>query len=532
MLKTRQGTSKNCAKLQRYLRKDGRSLASDFSNVIGDPENWGREMDETRAFAGKDFGRRYYHFILSPDPKDDVDLQTMRDIALAWARENYPDRQWAIEYHDDNKSGVLHAHVVLNAYDCTTGRKVHRSDAKCRREARVLNRLKAERGLTVMPDVAEVERAAARERKLTGAELEMRSRGLVPYKDKLCDAIDRFAPLSADFAQFRSALATVGIEVYVNKRGQYVFVPPEHWHGYPCKDVKLGAAYARSRIVASFSPDLGRSLEVAPSLAKPDFRLPPNRLATYADVIEKRARGYRQIRVDRLASAVRTLRAEKVCSLADLDGRIAEASSSIAGAEASVAALEDAYAAVRASFADVETLARYEKVWSAYGDAPKRGKAEIEARYPDAVKACAEAQARLEDRGIETPEARARIEGLCYEGLSRVEAAKAGLGRAKETLGALRNARRTVEAANAYRRLDAGFRKPRAAQRTQRAAPARPRGEKPLPSLRREARVEGIGAGGDMRERKLALDLSRAEALARDEAARNETIERTNDKER
>lgn len=523
VLKTRQGKTKSCAKLQQYLREDGRSLAFDHSSVMGDPENWGQEMDEARTFAGKDFGRKYYHFILSPDPKDNAGLQTLRRVAVAWARENYPDRQWAIEYHDDNKSGVLHAHVVLNAYDCVTGAKVHRTDAKCRREARILNRLKAEAGLTFMPDVATIERA----RKLTGAELEMRSRGLVPYKDKLRAAIDRLAPLSADFAQFEGALAGMGIEVYVNKRGQCVYVPPEDWRGWPCKDVKLGASYTRAHLREVFAPDLGLALEAAPTLERPEFHLPAKRLGTYADAVESRARGFRQIRVDRLASAVRTLRSEHVTSLADLDIRIAQASESISVAKASTAALEDAYAAVSASFADIETLERYGKIWDEYTAALARNKADIESRYPEAVSACAEAQARLEDRGIETPEARARIEGLCYEGLSRVEHAKAALDSAYETLRSLKSARRTVEALNTYHGIDTSFRSPRKPLRE----PGRPDrlhvGPTELRSLRLERPSEN-----SLREQKRALDLSRASRQTMPEKSRTNVVEKTNEKER
>lgn len=514
MIKTCQSKSRGCASIQSYLRQHGRSLAFDFAACLGEPQDWGHEMDEARTFAGKDSGRRYYHFILSPDPRDHATLPVLRRIAVAWAEENYPGRQWAIEYHDDNKSGILHAHVVLNAFDCETGRKVHRTDAKCRREARSFNRLKAEAGLTPMADVAEI----SRPRRLTRAELDLRARGIVPYKDRLREAIGRAAALCGNFAQFQRVLSAQGIKAYLNARGQVVYVPPAAWGGHPCKDIKLGADYTYGALARAFAPDLGRQMECR--IDMPPFARPTPRRATYADLLAGRARGFRQARIDRLASALSTIRAQSVSCASDLDAKIAEAVSQIALAEESVANLNGAYAAVKASLEDAETLRRYERIWAEYESANKRGREQVARRYPEAVSACVAAARRLEDRGIEGEAARMRLTGLATEGLSRLELARVGLTGAKASLEALRAARRVVADIDARRAcgdaLRAGLRTGSThtpSLRAHRGAGATVLAEKPNTSRalreRQEARAAEAARGAEAPARETAREQAR-----------------------
>jgi hypothetical protein len=65
-------------------------------------------MDETRRAYRNDTpcgdrpARTYKHYVISPDPGDAVSLDGLRDLAVAWARDNFPDYEVAIVYHDDN----------------------------------------------------------------------------------------------------------------------------------------------------------------------------------------------------------------------------------------------------------------------------------------------------------------------------------------------------------------------------------------------------------------------------------------------
>lgn len=87
-------------------------------------------MDATRAAFGHDEpwrgmkARTFKHFVLSPDPGDNIDLESLREVASAWALRFFPDNQIAIVYHDDNQRGIPHAHIVVNSTNLMTGNRM------------------------------------------------------------------------------------------------------------------------------------------------------------------------------------------------------------------------------------------------------------------------------------------------------------------------------------------------------------------------------------------------------------------------
>lgn len=123
-----------CRSVYRYLTKDGQALAADYLNLDvperdGDGTfDWAAVMDATRERNGNGrawgghVARTYKHYVLSPDPRDSIDLKALRGLAVEWARRNFGDHEVAIVYHDDNARGIPHAHVVVNNTNLETGR--------------------------------------------------------------------------------------------------------------------------------------------------------------------------------------------------------------------------------------------------------------------------------------------------------------------------------------------------------------------------------------------------------------------------
>ncbi|WP_281702805.1 relaxase/mobilization nuclease domain-containing protein [Cryptobacterium curtum] len=126
-----------------YLQRNGRALAVDYLNLdapalqgnLGELPvyrdfDWSAAMDRTRRYYGTDSGwggkraRTFKHYIFSPDPSDDLDIQSLRRLATAWAKRCFPDHEVAIVYHDDNAANVLHAHVVVNNVNLATGKRL------------------------------------------------------------------------------------------------------------------------------------------------------------------------------------------------------------------------------------------------------------------------------------------------------------------------------------------------------------------------------------------------------------------------
>ena len=99
--------------VMRYLERGGRALARDFLNLAppvagegpGDlpehgPYDWAAAMDATRAAAGNDLpwrgraARTWKHYVISPDPRNGVSLDELRELATAWPGAGSPTARW------------------------------------------------------------------------------------------------------------------------------------------------------------------------------------------------------------------------------------------------------------------------------------------------------------------------------------------------------------------------------------------------------------------------------------------------------
>lgn len=147
ILKKLRSHEKSCKRIFEYLEHGGnpehRAIARDFNNFGCHKEledAWGETMDETRIAwdNNRDWGSRkavtYHHFIISPDPKDDIDIDTLRELAVTWTRKIFGFEEErgilgtyesAIIYHDDNKNHIPHAHIIVNNTDLDTGYRLN-----------------------------------------------------------------------------------------------------------------------------------------------------------------------------------------------------------------------------------------------------------------------------------------------------------------------------------------------------------------------------------------------------------------------
>lgn len=263
----------------RYLEREGRSKSFDCSPLFQTRKgSWASDFDLVRDAYGKDDGgRKYYHFVISPDPKDGVDLGLARRLAVEWAQARYPDGQWVVETHDDN--GIPHAHVVLNSVMPLTGKKVHMSNARSREDALELQRLCKHHGISAFDTfsieqtdegewvakdsvpVSDTERrrreAKERARARSRSQSWMREKGVHLWTDDMREAIETALDGCATWRAFERELAKAGYSMRVSKRGVLTFYPPEG-RGHPCKGYKLDDSFTVEGLKARLVPNLGR----------------------------------------------------------------------------------------------------------------------------------------------------------------------------------------------------------------------------------------------------------------------------------
>lgn len=271
--------------IRRYLEKGGRALARDLFNLsyderdagaLGDEAKeacaWDAEMDATRAAFGTDApwrgkpARTFKHFVLSPDPGDDIDLAALRELACSWALKHFGDHEIAIVYHDDNARGIPHAHIVVNNANLRTGYRMqtqHPEDLN-----RDLQDMARERGLSGLSnDRAPESPSKARGRAGAGgprsrrsvylgrAEKEIMRSGGYSWVGDIRARVALAKTTARDEAEFLGVLDALGVHVADNsakaRRDDWVFSLAEE----PSKKVsgeRLGFVYGKEMLRRRF----------------------------------------------------------------------------------------------------------------------------------------------------------------------------------------------------------------------------------------------------------------------------------------
>lgn len=272
--------------IKRYLEKDGRALAEDYLNL--NPQgisafDWSVAMDSTRRAFGNDLPwrglrvRTFKHYIVSPDPADDLDLDALRELSVAWAEENFADFEVAIIYHDDNANRVPHAHVVVNNTNLETSRRLQEPDPRALK--RSLQKLAADRGLRFMAEGDTASRRthpkapkgksgktphASRQREYSRkAEREIAAKGEYSWVSDIRRRVSIARNLAGDEAEFKQVLATLGIDVSANspkaERRDWVY----SFQDAPTRRIsgeRLGLSYGKEGMADAF----GRSSRSMP----------------------------------------------------------------------------------------------------------------------------------------------------------------------------------------------------------------------------------------------------------------------------
>ncbi len=298
VLKPISGHTKSVKAAIIYLTKKERALASDYVNC-SEVDRHGRpvwqQMDECRHALGCDTlvgshkrVRTYEHFVLSPDPRDKVDLATLRELATEWARTYFGSYQVAIYYHDDNGLHIPHAHLIVNNANLERPGRVS-TILTPKFEAEMfagLQRMAAERGLHAFTQkstsVNNAEWAKAdRARKERGTELPDRPKGTIQptYMTKRdrelegkgiswkADVRDRLActlRVSATEDEFLEACRALGLGVRRSATrkggGDWVYTHPgkETWE---VSGARLGRDWSRWGIQRRLASDRTRGVD-------------------------------------------------------------------------------------------------------------------------------------------------------------------------------------------------------------------------------------------------------------------------------
>lgn len=297
MLKTLARKFGGCKQIKDYLARNGRAMTFRSSSIDLDSAGWDEQMDATRQMFGKDTGRKYYHFVISPDPEDGLDAKAVDTLAYDWVRERYSGYQWVIDTHIDN--GIPHAHIVVNSVNPVDGRKIHLDDDDVQADAMELQRICRDYGYTAFdnfkftrdedgswyartprPDRRRevvLQEARPARRHVTDAQRRARYSGRKLWTDAMHDDIESALQGCRTWPALERRLAERGYRINVNRRGVLTFYPPED-KGHPVKGYKLDDSYTvdglRERLTVRLEGQRPNVRMCAEDLV-PDVVLPP-----------------------------------------------------------------------------------------------------------------------------------------------------------------------------------------------------------------------------------------------------------------
>lgn len=276
--------------IQDYLEKNNRAIARDFLNFPTDRDytrNWSYFFDKTREDNENDrlYGGKspvtYQQFIISPDPRDEVDIDTLRAFVTEWANDLFSGGESslgtfevAIVYHDDNKRGIPHAHVVVNNTDLETGNKLQIKKSKSKFLATHLQDLALKHGLTAFENDGPAKLEPTLKIKRTAAENAIRKERKFSWKQELRNVADIAVRTSDGIPQFLDACAAYGVEVSVsrNDNKDYIYKHPANPTRWCCSGKQLGESYVPKAIRE-------RIEQVRPRIAALREKMRPNVLA-------------------------------------------------------------------------------------------------------------------------------------------------------------------------------------------------------------------------------------------------------------
>lgn len=333
MLKTIAGHT-SARGICRYLTRKNRALASDYINIdVPDPAHpemsfdWARVMDFTRRAFGNDLpwrGRRvrtYKHYVVSPDPRDGIGLEALRELAMSWAAEHFSEYEVAIVYHDDNERGIPHAHVVVNNTNIETGRRLQDPDPKAL--AASLQDIAERQGLSALrpPEPSGVAARAQRRNPrrapetyrseyVRRAEKELAERGEYSWTADIRARVRIARTVARSEEEFRGVLSSMGVTVADNspkaQRRDWIYALADH----PARRIsgeRMGLAYGRERLEPLLRSGGVRRLEDAGERAIASIA---KRAVEVGDLGE----------LERLSDAVALIEASRARCLGDLDG--------------------------------------------------------------------------------------------------------------------------------------------------------------------------------------------------------------------
>lgn len=232
-----------------YITREDKAAFVSVRNLFSD-EDYAEQFAETmsRFGKGKKFDeRKYYHFKLSCARKDNVGARNAHIFAEELAAILFPDDECVIATHTDTKT--VHSHIIVNAVNPITGKKLRITESDYTRMKDEANRLGSEFGYT------KTDFRKRAQNKRTTEESHIIMKGGTSWKEDLREVIEEAKRSSSTQEEFISHLALYGVTVTRSKT-EYSFLHPQKKKAI--RGLKLGNNYTKKEIENAYTENRHR----------------------------------------------------------------------------------------------------------------------------------------------------------------------------------------------------------------------------------------------------------------------------------
>ena len=225
----------------RYITDPKKAAFVSAKNLFED-EDYAKQFEETakRFGKGEKFDeRKYYHFKLSCARKDNVTPRMAHDFAEEVAEVFFKNYECVIATHTDTET--VHSHIIVNAVDPITGRKLQFSKAEYAAMKDEVNRIGKEHGYT------ETNFRKRSKNSRTSAEKKIILKGETSWKEELREVIAEGIKISKTPEEFKEYLdKCYGVKITRDGK-DYSYLHTEKQK--PVRGAKLGENYTKTEVI-------------------------------------------------------------------------------------------------------------------------------------------------------------------------------------------------------------------------------------------------------------------------------------------
>ena len=225
----------------RYITDPKKAAFVSAKNLFED-EDYAKQFEETakRFGKGEKFDeRKYYHFKLSCARKDNVTPRRAHDFAEEVAEAFFKNYECVIATHTDTET--VHSHIIVNAVDPITGKKLQFGKAEYAAMKDEVNRIGKEHGYT------ETDFRKRSKNSRTPIEKKIILKGGTSWKEELREVIAEGIKNSKTPEEFKEYLdKCYGVKIMRDCK-DYSYLHPEKQK--PVRGAKLGENYTKTEVI-------------------------------------------------------------------------------------------------------------------------------------------------------------------------------------------------------------------------------------------------------------------------------------------